>query len=70
MQAELALNMIKRADKDHLPEDHDMRKLAIAFDEARDGYFSEKQSCDVKGFMSAWARARACWCEYTGEPLI
>ena len=66
----LAKKMRARADKDSLPEDHEMRTRANAFDEATKGFYGEPQTCDVKKFMGCWARARRVWCDYTGEALI
>lgn len=62
--------MRARADLDGLPGDHEMRQLADAFDKAAYGYAAEPQTVSVKQFMGHWARARKCWCNYTGEPLI
>lgn len=63
-------DMRGRADKDNLPAAHPMRLLADAFDVAAYGYAAKEQTHTVKQFMGAWARARKCWSEYTGEPLI
>lgn len=67
---ELGDKMRARADLDGLPADHEMRQLADAFDKASYGYAGEPQTVTVKQFMGHWARARKCWCDYTGEPLI
>ena len=64
---DLAAAMITRADADGLPDGHDMRSEAAAFDEAAKGFFSLLQTCDVKKFMGCWARARRAWCDYTGN---
>jgi hypothetical protein len=69
-QSELAKSMIERANKDNLPEDHELRIKGIAFTEACHGYFSTPQTVNIAKFMGSWARARKCWCNYTGEPLL
>ena len=67
---DLAVAMLARADADGLPDDHDMRITAKAFDDAAKGFYGEPQLCDVEKFMGCWARARRCWCDYTGEALV
>lgn len=67
---DLAVAMLAKADDDGLPEDHDMRIRANAFDAAAKGFYGEPQTCDVKKLMGCWARARRTWCEYTGESLV
>jgi len=67
---DLAIAMLAKADADGLPDDHDMRTRAAAFDEAAKGFYGEPQTCDMKRFMGCWARARRTWCDYTGEPLV
>lgn len=67
---DLAVAMLARADADGLADDHDMRIKAKAFDCAAKGFYGEPQTCDVKKFMGCWARARRCWCDYTGEALV
>lgn len=62
--------MTARADRDGLPPEHEMRVSAEIFAAAIKGYFGEPQTCAVKAFFGRWARARAAWCRYTGEPLI
>lgn len=68
METPLAKQMIERADRDGLPEDHAMRRTAQVFDEISVKYAMGKST--PKGLLSAWARARRCWCNYTGEPLV
>lgn len=68
METPLAKQMIERADRDGLPEDHVMRRTAQAFDEISVNYAMGKST--PKGLLGAWARARRCWCNYTGEPLL
>jgi hypothetical protein len=70
MNADLAKIMVARADADKLPPDHDLRIKAAAFDEAVAGFYGTPQTYDVKRFMGHWARARKCWCDYSGEALI
>jgi hypothetical protein len=43
---------------------------ADEFEKKAQGFCSDPQTCDVKSFMGAWARARRLWCECSGEPLI
>jgi len=66
----LAVKMLARADSDNLPNDHDMRSRAMAFDEAAKGFYGNPQTCDLKKFMGCWARARCAYCDYTGEALV
>ena len=66
----LSIRMLKRADEDNLPEDHEMITAAKAFGEAIKGFYAEAQTCDVKTFIGRWARARRVWCDYTGDSLI
>jgi hypothetical protein len=70
MKAELAKKMIARAEADGLPEKHEMRTRASAFDEATKGFYGDPQTCDVKKMVACWSKARHTWCEYTGEPLL
>lgn len=70
VSTDLAEKMTARANTDHLPEDHDLRIRATAFEHAAEGYFSNPQAVDVRKFMGCWARARRAWCDYTGEPLV
>lgn len=68
METPLAKQMIERADRDGLSEDNAMRRTAQAFDEISVNYAMGKST--PKGLLGAWARARRCWCNYTGEPLV
>ncbi len=69
-QTELSEKMIARADLDSLPGDHEMRTLALEFDNTCQGYFATPQTVSVSQFLGSWARARRVWCNYTGEDLI
>jgi len=69
-ETDLADKMRARADADGLPEDHELRTKAQAFDEAVGGYYATEQTKTVQQFMGAWARARKAWCAYTGEALV
>ena len=69
MRTDLAKLIRVRADQDNLPEDHELRKQADAFDEAVTGYF-EGGTVTVKAFLRIWVYTRKMWCEYSGEPLI
>lgn len=70
MDTNLAKRMINKADEDCLPEDHDMRTKAKAFEDAVIGYFSKNQTKTAQQVLGCFARARKCWSDYTGEPLI
>ncbi len=49
----------------------DLREKADAFDVAAKATFIPGAGMDAtKRMMGAWARARRCWSECTGEPLI
>ena len=67
MDTELAKKMMARADADNLPDDHKLRELALAFEKAA---LSISDGGDIKRMLGCWARAKRCWSEYTGEPLI
>ena len=68
MKTSLAKRMIARADRDGLPEDHAMRRIAQEFDEICVKYAMGKST--PKEALGAWDRARSCWCNYTGEPRV
>ena len=72
MNTELGKRMIARSDADGLPEDHELRILAIKFEEAAAGYWKapEDQTFTVKQFMGHYARARTAWCKYSGDSLV
>ena len=70
MKTDLATRMLARADADGLPDDHELRAKAVSFDLAYQGYYAEQQTVDVRTFMGHWARARRCWSDYSGEPLV
>jgi hypothetical protein len=63
MRTNLGDKMIELADSDSLPVDHKMRTLAMEFNKA------VEKGC-ARSVLGAWARARRCYCEYTGESLI
>jgi hypothetical protein len=67
---DLPEKMIAVADRDGLPENHDMRKRAALLSDATTKYFGDSDEVDVKQFMGHYARARRTWCDYTGEPLV
>ena len=67
---ELTRRMVARADADGLPADHELRVKAWAFDQAAVGFCADPQTVPVQSFMGHWARARRCWCDYSGEPLL
>ena len=45
----------------------DQREALTAHAEALEGIGPETP---VKALVGRWARARRCWCEITGEPLV
>ncbi|EGR4487151.1 hypothetical protein DDN09_06705 [Vibrio cholerae] len=67
MDTELAKKMIARADADNLHPDHEMRVLAAKFEFAATNLDRED---GAKKMLGCWARAKRCWRNYTGEPLI
>lgn len=69
-KTDLAIRMLARADADALPADHDLRAKAVSFELAAEGFYAQPQTTDVHTFMGHWARARRCWTDYTGEPLL
>jgi len=58
--------MTEKADADKLPADHPMRIKAAELD----AVINTPGTFDVKAILGTWSRARRCWSEYTGEPLI
>jgi hypothetical protein len=60
---DLALKMLALADGGH-PRAAELREKAQAFDKAT------ADRVDAKKLLGAWARARRCWSECSGEPLI
>lgn len=70
MKTSLATKMIDRANQDSLPEDHEVRRVAIEFDDFADKYFNNPKTTNSKRFLGLWARARRIWCNYSGESLI
>lgn len=48
----------------------DLRSLSAAFEHAFDGFYGTPQKIDAKRFLGCWARARRCWSECSGEPLV
>lgn len=70
MDTTLAKEMIARADADGLPQDHEIRMAAVAFEDAAQGYYSDPQTVSVKKYLGQWARTKKVWSAYTGKPLI
>ena len=68
-KTDLSNKMLELADKDNLPDNHELRTSAIAFNESAEKYFIDKKY-PTKKFLGNYARARRVWCEYTGENLI
>lgn len=53
------------------PEQADkMRTLATAFDNATSAHAMNPSEDNVKKMLGAWARARRCYCEISGESLL
>lgn len=67
---DLSQKMRARADADGLPDDHQLRTQADAFDEATARFYSNPQTISAPKFMGTWARTRRTWCDYSGEPLL
>lgn len=59
----LAIKMRTAADVEGLPADHKLRVLA-------DGLDAATEEGNVPRLLSAWAKARKCWCDHSGEELI
>lgn len=57
------------ADRGH-PRAAELRAKADEFEAKTRGFHADPQTCDVKSFMGAWARARRLWSECSGESLI
>lgn len=66
----LCMVMLERANKDKLPEDHDLRILAKEFNAAVTGYFGRPKTKNTQEVIKSWAKARVFWCKYSGENLI
>jgi len=58
--------MTERADADKLPADHPMRIKAVELD----AVVNNPDAFNAKTLFDTWSRARQCWSEYTGEPLV
>lgn len=48
----------------------ELRAKAEEFEDKTRGFYADPQTCNVKSFLGAWARARRLWSECSGEPLI
>ena len=66
---ELSDKMRHLATRGHLRSEELIEK-AEALDLAAAGFYAEPQTVPVRRFLGAWARARRCWSECSGEPLI
>lgn len=62
----LSERMVRRADRDNLPESHPLRIQAAALE----ALFQRPEFPEPKQILGAWARARRAWCNYTGEDLL
>lgn len=58
--------MVRRADRDNLPESHPLRIQAAALE----ALFQRQEFPEPRQILGAWARARRAWCNYTGEALL
>lgn len=56
------------ADKGH-ERASELRAKADEFEDKARGFYAEPQTCDVKSFMGAWARASQLWSVCSGELL-
>lgn len=63
---DLYFRMIERANRDNLPEGHELRVRAEQLIEI----FQGPGLPPAPKIIGVWARARRAWCEYTGEPLL
>ncbi len=43
---------------------------AKEFDDKSSGFYGAPQTVNAPSFLGAWARARKCWSESSGEPLV
>lgn len=48
----------------------ELREKAEAFEAAANGYYADEPTHTVKQFLGAFARARICWSQCSGEPLV
>ncbi len=62
--------MVAKANDLGLPRRHNLRVLAIEFNEAVNGFYADPPTYTPDQFLQAWARARMEWCYFTGEPLV
>jgi hypothetical protein len=69
MRTALSTRVIARCDQDALEANHDLRKLADAFDAASE-FEAMKAENGAKKMLGAWARLRQAWFKYSGEPLL
>lgn len=69
-RTDLAHRMRTLADADRLPQEHELRVLARALEEAAQGVFAHPQTHTTGQALAAWAKARKAWCAYAGEPLL
>ena len=69
MSTELSEKMVALANRGHARAD-ELREKAAAFDAAAKGFYADPPTVSAKAFMGAWARARRCWSECSGEPLV
>lgn len=70
MKTNLAKKMIARANADALPAEHDLRKLALEFENAAKGYYTKPQTVSADSFLGTFARAWKSWSAYSGESFL
>ena len=57
------------ADTGH-PHAAELRRLADILEVDIKASFVKEDATTVRRMLSSWARARRCWCEATGDPLV
>ena len=62
----LHVKMRELADKGH-ERAAELRAKADEFEDKARRFYADPQTCDVKSFMGAWARASRLWSECSGE---
>lgn len=72
MDTELAKKMIAIADRDNLPEDHELRVKALEFEEIyrKFFHFNEPDETTTKQFLGTWTKARKAFAKYTGTDIL
>lgn len=69
-RSDLSIKMHALADSGHERAD-ELREKANAFDAKTAAHYSDSGGSDTaRAMLGAWARARRCWSECSGEPLV